>query len=140
MKKQTLTLDITPEFYLLALVSPLRYYRLGYSLNQCLSVDFTMKEPLAVPSGQQQQLHYFHYYEYYEPLEQLFYKLVANKSEGGTLVPELKRVDYLFMLEGEFAKDQIEPIQQQLKELSSIQAVYQIDPQSLRSWQNLLTE
>ncbi|PSR02526.1 MAG: IPExxxVDY family protein [Bacteroidetes bacterium SW_11_45_7] len=138
MKKQTLTLDLQPEFYLLALVSPYRYYRLCYFLNKHLLIDLVLQEPLAIHSGEKHQLLQFHLYEYYDPLEQMTYQLLANKGEGGALVPELKRVDYFLVLQGEFAEQHICSIEKELIDLSFIHAVYQIQPENLRSWQNLL--
>lgn len=140
MKKQTLTLDIQPEFYLLALVTPYRYYKIGYFLNKHLQIDLVLQEPLAIQSRETHQLLHFHLYEYYEPLEQMTYQLIANKGEGGALIPELKRVDYFLVLEGEFADQQLQAIEKYLAKLSFIHAIYQIQPEHLRSWQNLLTE
>ncbi len=140
MKKQTLTLDVTPEFHLLALVTTLPYYRLCYFVNKHLSLDFVLQAPIAIQAKADQRMLYFYFYEYYDPLEQMTYKLFINKHEGSVLIPELKRVDYFLILEGEFAAEQSPSIASKLEVIPAIQGIYEIDPADLRSWQNLLTE
>lgn len=63
--------------------------------------------------------------------------LLANRSEGGLLIPEKKQIDF-FLIIKEADESYYNEILLKLKKLPNILAVYAINPSELKSKNNLL--
>lgn len=68
----------------------------------------------------------------------LKYFLSANKNEGTVFFKELKQMDYLLLIEGNY--DSIDPdiFLSQLKRSESVLAAYKLNPEIIRPKQHLL--
>lgn len=66
------------------------------------------------------------------------YHLISNKCEEGRLLEELKNIDFLMMLQGDFTEAFSSGFQKSLKNIESIHGVFRIDPASLKNREYLV--
>lgn len=66
-------------------------------------------------------------------------RLLVNKGEGGSLLPELQGIDYVLLLEG-FGKNEILELSSKLRRIAFVQASLVLDLNKIKSKYNLLTD
>lgn len=141
MSKHRLQVDFDFEFSLICIISSLKDYRLCWAINRALNIELAREEEELKISNEKKRLEaYFNQFHYEDEINFLHYHLLANKSAGAFLLPELKQVDYLLMLRGDAAEDAKEEILLQLKNLPGIEALFAANPAELRSKENLILE
>ena len=64
--------------------------------------------------------------------------LVGNKNENGLLIPEHHQADYFFIAKGPFNETDFANMLGGIKGISFVLMSYRIDPETLKSKQNLL--
>ena len=138
MAKFLLEAEFDYDFDLLGLVSPLRDYRLCWLINKKLNVDFHRRNDLEINLIQQQKLTYFSIYSYYDSLDKASFFILNNKNNNDLLIPEMKQVDYFFMTKGNIALQERDRLLISLKEVQAIQTLFEVNPLSLKSRQNLI--
>lgn len=138
--KLKLDYDYSFDFKLLAIVSSLRNYRLCHFINKTLHTLLSKAEYLEIHSSKKRQHLLFDLYLYKDEVSQLEYKLLSNKYNGDYLIPEMKEVDFFFIIEGDLAEKSVSDALTSLKLLNVIQAIFEVDPNQLKSKQNLITE
>jgi hypothetical protein len=130
-----------PAYYTLIGIScHLKDYRLSYLLNKKLDFVFTKQQDLVITLQEKKEAANFSFYFYKDEDQINSYWLIANRSEEYVLLPELKQLDFLLMVEGDLKKSRKDQL---LKAVSSIQNVltaYEINLTSIRNFENLLSE
>ena len=126
------------DFLLLGLVSAENDYRLIWQINQFLDYGFekTVNHKILAKGIQAEQE--FSQFVYEHDGLCLFFRLLSNKSIHGVLIEELKNIDYLLMVQGEMNESFIMSFIAGLKKVENIQAVFRIDPLTLKSRDKLL--
>lgn len=140
MSKHRLNVDFDYEFSLICIISSLKDYRLCWAINRALNIQLARQDDLKVNNEKKRQEGFFNLFRYEDEINFLHYTLIANKSAGAFLLPEMKQVDYLLMLRGDAAEDAKEELIQQLKNLAGIEALFAANPAELRSKENLILE
>jgi hypothetical protein len=133
-------LDCEPEyeFEVISIVTSLKDYRLCWLLNKHLRLDFFRMDDLAVPLPRKKKNGYFTRYAFNDEVEKMNYALLANKSEGNLLLPELKTVDYILKMEGYLKEEKKEQFMETLKQAPFLEAVFGNALSELKSKDNLL--
>lgn len=140
MSKHRLHVDFDFEFSLICIISSLKDYRLCWAINRLLNIALVRQEDFKVTNEKKQVEAYFNLFQYADEINCLQYSLLANKSAGVYLLPELKRADYLLMLRGDESENAKTESLQQLKNLAGVEALFAVNPAELRSKENLLLE
>jgi len=139
VKKITLTFEPDFEFQLLALVSPLRGFKLCWVLENKLNLRLFKSDDLHLSSKRGKVNSYFQVFESEEQEEiQETYTLFGNKTSNGFLIPEQKVVDYYLKIEGDMSASNFRKLADRLAALSEIQHQFEVDPESLKSKQNFI--
>ncbi len=147
------------DFLLFGLNCSEEELRLCWLLNKALELDFIKRPSIETQNnklGAQNDFALFEYvkkpieYDYPENSEDLsqldkaeeldvIYQLVSNRNLNGVLIPEQPRVDYFLIIRGEY-HDQVAPeaILQSLKQIPKMHMAFAIEPQSLKSKENLI--
>ncbi len=81
----------------------------------------------------------FSTFHYIDEISYIDYRIIANKSESLVLLDELKAIDYFLIINGEFHDGFKEDLQSKLRSVPYIQAVFLIDPNTLKSKERLLS-
>jgi len=130
-----LSLNIEEEydFKLLAISSNQKGYTLCWSLNRDLHSDLSLQEPIIITQKKVQ-----FDYKLFSSSEGFRYVVLANKSKGKRLLPELPTVDYLLKYYEDECPFSNEELTSKLRKLSVIQAVYSLNPETLKHKQHLI--
>ena len=123
------------------MISPVKDYKLIWSINHQLNVKLVKNTDLILEYLNQQKLVISNFL--FET-ENSSLRILKNKAEDGDelkksyLLPELKNFDYFLMLEGSGDTFNISEIEGKLKNLEIIQYLTKIDVSKLKSKENLV--
>jgi len=140
MKKTRLTADYSFSFDLFGLTSVAREYKLAWSINQFLGITLQKQKDHIIQFVDGASLvisHYLHQSEYG------YFRLIKNKSCDGDqayLVPEMKNFDFLIVFEDESGAISPEETLSRLSANPHIDFIARIDPEKLKSKDNLIFE
>ena len=139
MTKKVLKFEIDLDFVLIAINTPLKDYRVCHFINKFLNFNLTKTSDLAVDIYQITTdpafFSIFHYQ--WETTETDFY-FIANKGTEGLLIPEMREVDYFFMIKNFIDDTDLNSIVSTLNRIPEIIAAVKIDPKKIKSRENLL--
>lgn len=137
MKKTKLKIAYDFKFDLVGICCASKEYKLAYNINQVLQIRLLKKDDLNLnfltsPMSFSNFLY-----------ETDFYKLRLLKNQAldlnkKFLIPELHQFDYLILLEDEVGIFNIDNVILQLKRISEITYVIKINPEILKSKENLI--
>lgn len=137
MKKKSLELEPDFNFILIAITSQLKDYRLCFAINKITESDFRKIEDYELLLKNEAEKYFSRYYYHPTNSDYEIY-LLANKGTEGYLIPEAKEADY-FLIIKEFIDDEdLDLFLSQLKQIDDIQVVVELNPNKLKSKENLL--
>lgn len=131
--------DFFSDCALIGIVSALPAYKLCWKLNNTLDTNF-VREPeldILVQKNKTNQ-HYFPIYQYAIPLSGCRHLMYKLKSDKEALLPEVKQLDYLWMIQSSTAEHEAHIAAQQLRDIPDIQLAQIIDIDKLKNLSNLL--
>lgn len=138
MAKFVLDNDFDYEMLLIGISSHARDYRLCWSLNSNMKLTLVRADKgLILPGGKNTESSEFTLFEYDDEETRIFYSLIANKTKNVHLIPELKHADYLLMLRNNTAVD-VAGMLEKLRACDQVIAAFQIQPEELKSRDNLI--
>ena len=105
-------------------------------INKQLNVNLERGEDIEVEYKERNSVHSVFTGEYED--EHCHITLIKNRDSEGILLPELKHIDYLLMIE-EFPGED-DDLAQVLRSISQVKAVYQIEPNDLKSKEHLIID
>jgi hypothetical protein len=114
--------DFFADSSLIGISSSLPIYRFCWLLNKSFALNFTRQPDfdIVLQTGKG-KYHYFPVYQYCLPMDgyrHLLYKLKADKE---SLLPEIKQLDYLWMIQSGTAEKDAADITRQLRNIADIQ-------------------
>lgn len=141
MKATKLFVEYEYNFTLIGLISPVKEYKLAWSINKYLELDLRKEEDILYDyqNGGKMYISNFIYETEYS-----YVRLLKNKpSEFSNiqkpyLLSELKDYDYFIQFEGEIAEFDESSFREALQRLNEIQYVMHVNVDDLRSKENLL--
>lgn len=143
MAKLVLDMDEVQENFfsdasLIGIVSSLPSHRFCGVINRMLDMDFARK-PESDPEVQiKNETHYFHFYEYNLPLNGGRYGIYRMKSDGEPLLPEVKQLDYLWMVECADSEEKAKSIIALLRNIPDVQLAQMVETDKLKNAHLLL--
>ncbi len=141
MKKNKLVADVDFNFKLLAIVSPLREYKLAWLINHELGINLIKQADQLFEFIDSDKLSISNYKH---QTEHTIIRLLVNRtledfsSSLQHLIPELRQFDYLLMVEGpEHSLDPLK-IRDHLRGMTGVQLVNLVSIEQLKSKENLI--
>jgi len=141
-----LVLDTTAmaeEFFsdtaLTGIVCALPAYRFMWLLNERLDMNF-MRNPdmdVMIQSSKGKE-HYFSVYQYCTPLNGCQHLMYQLKSDKETLLPEVKQLDYLWLIQSATAEEDARAIIHHMRDIGEIQLAQLLSLDKLKNQNNLL--
>lgn len=125
---------------LVGIGSPLPVYRLCWLLNERLGTKF-VRQPIEqdiILQSPKAEEHYFPLYRFEMPMQGSKYSLYKLKAGTEVLLPEIKQLDYLWMIESASAEDEAYTIVGHLKTLPDIQLAQVLSPDKLKHLNHLI--
>ena len=136
-------LDIRSEpaiFTLIGISCHVKDYRISFLLNKHLGSDFLKIEDLKVALNNKKDPAEFSLYYYYDEDYFNTYYLVSNRSQELVLAPEIKQVDFLMIVEGDFRKSQKDHLIKHVREIPNILMAYEIKFAEIKNYETLLND
>ncbi|MCO6500373.1 MAG: IPExxxVDY family protein [Vicingus serpentipes] len=136
MSKTLLTLDDDYDFGLIGISCHAKDYRICWEINKTLKTDLVRGNDYEIKRKNEISTHSF--YDFYDETNQTELYLIANKGEKGFLIPEQKTTDFFLLLKGNITNHLIDDLLTKLNGLNLVIAAFNINPENLKSKQNLL--
>ena len=128
-------LDLKDKVSLYSISSSESDIRICYIINQVVGINLSLTEDIIVRVKSSQQAFKNYYYESEHGTEK--YYLIINRNNYNYLIPELKKVDYLFLCVSETIITNLELFIKQIKAYPEISAVLKIDPAEIKSFNRI---
>lgn len=138
MKKIKLEYTQKYDFHLIGISTSEKEHKFIWGLNNLLGIQLSKIDDHHVYHKKLIDQQEFTVFNYSDDITFIDYRVIANKSENGILLEELRTIDYFLIINGEYEDDFISSLQAKLKSADSIQASFIIDPNTLKSKERLL--
>lgn len=136
MSKLVLTIEEDYDFSLIGISCHTKDYRLCWELNKILHIDLIRTADYEINKKSEKSS--FSFYEFIDDANYLEYFLISNRGKNGFLIPEQKKVDFLLMIRGSISESQTKDFIGKINSLSLVLTSFNIDPNQLKSKQNLI--
>ena len=140
MSKYDLEDDYDYDFNVLGISCHEKDYRICWAINQILGVTMQKEESdieVVVKKSNRYSLHAMFSLIDFE--NEIDYRLVANRSTMGFLVPEKPQADYIFIVTDHFQLD-FKQMKQKINLIPFVLTTFEINLESLKSKDNLIFE
>jgi hypothetical protein len=144
MKKTRLASDYSYDFTVLGLTSVAKEYKLAWSMNHALHLNLKKQNDITIQFLNNSSLVISNYLH---QSENSSIRLLKNKSFAAGddinslyLVPELKNMDYLILINDEAGAMDVQEIIENISRLDIVEFVTRIDTEKLKSKENLIFE
>lgn len=122
------------------IVSSLPEHRLCWTINKAFDWRFKRADDVEMYIPTLGASILFPYFKYDIEEDHYSLELIRNKSTGAFLLPELKNVDFLFLVKGETDFFMECDFSRYLMKVPGVQHVLELDPEKLKSRHNLILE
>ena len=138
MNRTTLKYELDLDFVLVAITAPLRDYRLCFKINKDLHLDLARVNDLELVLSVGSEPSFFSRYTYVEPNQETEFNLLANKGTEGTLIPEMKKVDFFLLIQTYIDPEELRQVISRLNRIPEVTVAAEVDPKKLKSKENLI--
>ena len=124
---------------LIGIVSALPAYRFCWMLNEKFDMNFVRdaESDICIQDNQKQE-HYFSIYKYCTPLNGNKYLIYKLKHDKESLLPEVKQLDYLWMIQSNSPEQDATQIANYLRDIADVQLAQVIMPDKLKNLSHLI--
>jgi len=137
---KTKKLKYKPEydFYLLGILSSENDYKISWEISQLLKTNFVKSDDLKIIDSRFSEYLLFSVFKNTDKVNFPEIKLISNKGKEGFLIEELKNIDYFIIIYDSDDTNFNNEFVLKLKKSEIITAVFQLQPEKLRSKEKLL--
>lgn len=124
---------------LLGIMAPMRDYQFCWQLNSFLGVDFRINNEIEIQLTKKNRNYFFAVYEHEEKHTSLKHYLYNNQFDGEYLLPELKHLDFLWLLKGDVVEDGVlQHLMTSLRTINVVQLVIELTNENFRNKEHLI--
>lgn len=138
MAKKKLILDYDYDFLLFGISCHVKDYKLCWAINQQLGINLTRDNEFQLPMGDGEEASVFPYYEFSDKVGHIKYIVVGNRGTHGYLLQEQRQADFFLIIEGYYESVDPAELIAKLKQVDVILTAYPLDPNQLKSKENLI--
>lgn len=125
--------------HLIGMMAPAKDYQLCWQINNSVGVSFRVNNGLEIRLSQQKKNFYFTVFEYTEPTTSVSHFIYNNHSKAAFLLPELKNIDFLWLIRGDYYQDkEVKALVDQLRGVETIQLVTVLNIAEIKNRKNLI--
>ena len=136
MSKLVLTLEDDYDFSLIGISCHSKDYRICWEINKALHVDLIRSNNYEIT--RKKEIIKYAFYVFIDEINYLDYYLIANKGTKGSLISEQKTTDFFLIIKGNISAVQLSDFLVKINALNLVLTAFNIDPENLKSKQNLL--
>lgn len=141
-----LTIDnslLANEFFedarLLGIQCPAETTRFVWMVNRIFGYRFQYQQDGEIKLSAQKRNYEFPVYYCKEPNMELVHLLYVNGDDGKHLLPELRHIDYLWLLKGELADESfLVSLMQELRRMDQVQLVMELTNEKIKNKEHLV--
>ncbi|MGX5819931.1 IPExxxVDY family protein [Chitinophaga lutea] len=131
--------DFFEDTWLAGIITQARDYQLCWQINQHLRLDFRVNNSLEINLTKNRRSFYFSVYEYQELTKSAAHYLYNNHCKAEFLLPELKNVDYIWLIKGNYYQAQdVRNLIDQCRKVEVVQLVSLLDLKDIKNKINLI--
>jgi len=138
LNKTTLKFELQLDFVLVAITTQLKDYMFCFKINKQLGTSFCKITDLELPFNNDEEPFYFSRYFYLMPESETELYVLANKGTEGFLVPEMKKIDFLLLIQNYIHTEDLKEIINGLNKIPEVLVAMEVDPKKLKSKENLI--
>ena len=137
------THELANEFFegtrLLGIVAPIKDYQFCWNLNSLIGMDFRINHEIEIRLQKKRQNYFFSVFEYREPTGSLCHYLYNNEDRGEYLLPELKHLDFLWLMKDDVVDDaQIQGLFHAARSIAGVQLVVELTNEKIKHREHLI--
>lgn len=127
------------DVHLLGIMASIKSYQFVWHINRQLGYSFALNNDLEIERRNKSRSFFFSIYEYRIPQTSNYYYIYRNQNDGEFLLPELKNLDFLWMIKGDdISNEDITSLQQTIKGLPSVLLVNEVNTDKIKNKQDLI--
>jgi len=131
--------DFFDSTHLIGIVSTARDYQVCWQINRHLFCDFRVNNSLEIRLTKSHRSFHFTVFEFLEPTNSVSHYLYNNHCQAEFLLPELKNIDYVWMVKGDYYQLQdVKKLIEQLRSVAVVQLVSLLDIREIKNKMNLI--
>lgn len=138
MKTKKIKYEAEYNFNLIGISSSEDDYRLSWKLGKIFKAEFIKQEDIEIKDNKYTETQKFVSYKCQPSNLSLNLRLVVNKTNIGYIVDELKNIDYFLQVFDSHDDAYLEKIISEIKAISSVSAVFNLDLSRIKSKEKLL--
>lgn len=124
---------------LVGIQAPTKDYNFCWQVNQLMGIDFRINNELEIPLKRKGRLYYFSVYEYAQPATCLMHYLYNNQHDGEYLLPELRHLDFLWLLKDDCVSNEfLSDLVYSLRSLTGVQLVVELTNEKIKNKEHLV--
>jgi hypothetical protein len=144
--KQILSLDneVTKRIFfedtqLLGIISSLKAYQFCWHINRALGVNFRLNPSLEIQLKKKGRNYYFSVYQYCITQKNTAHYIYQNHNDGEALLPELKHIDFIWLLQGpKESRANFLQYLQVLKSIEDVRLVVELNQEKIENKEHLI--
>ena len=116
------------EYIIIGISTSANDYKLSWAINEKFGINLQQNKTYKVITKKITK----EYIYFSAELENLTYSLIYNKSEKGSLIPELKNIDYFLKISGNNFAQIYKEIIFEIKEIKNISGVFEVNNSKIK--------
>jgi len=138
MAKLTLDIEYEYDFHLFGISCHEKDYRLSWAINISLNLELAKTTDLQIDSKKYTEPLNYSMFKFENEQQHSQYYLISNRCLPSPLVAEQKQIDFFLMIKGYLTRDDINILLKKIKDTPTVLTAFEIDPNKLKSKENLL--
>ncbi len=135
--------QLANEFFedarLIGIQCPLEPHRFVWTVNRQFGYGFAYQNDGEIRLREQRREYEFAIYQCTEPNKELQHLLYVNNDDGKHLLPELKHIDFLWLLKGDISDNGfIASLMAELRKLDPVQVVIELTNEKILNKEHLV--
>jgi hypothetical protein len=135
--------DLTNGFFeetrLIGIMASVKDYQFCWQLNNMLHLDFRLNNDIEIQLTKKKRNYFFAVYEYSETHSSLIHYLYNNQFDGEYLLPELKHLDFLWLMKGDsVSEEKQQNLIESIRTIKDVQLVVELTNEQIRNKEHLI--
>lgn len=135
--------DLAEAFFedtrLAGIMAPVKDYQFCWELNNLLGMDFRINHEIEIGLKKKKRDYFFSVFEYREPSGSLSHYLYKNQFEGEYLLPELRHLDFLWLMRDDIMSDaEFHRIIHPVRSIPGVQLVVELTNEKIKNKEHLV--
>lgn len=139
INNQLLASEFFEDAILLGIQCPVEPHRFVWQVNRSFGYQFTYQQGAEITVRVQKRTYLYPVYQCTEPNMELLHLLYVNEYDGKHLLPELKHIDFLWLLKGGTPGDGFHTLlMQELRKTEQVQLVLELTNEKIKNKEHLI--